>query len=100
MRNEAARLVVEQLRARMKDQALSGVQLADEIERITGARPSAVQVARWVGGANQLLRINPAFYAVTAALGLDPIEVLTDIAEAIQPVFVSADTASHREVGA
>lgn len=78
MENDVARLVAGQLRTGMKDRALSGVQLADEIERLTGARPSKMQVSRWLNAVKQLARVDPDLYPLCRALGLDPAVVVAD----------------------
>jgi transcriptional regulator with XRE-family HTH domain len=74
---EAARLA-DTLRAAMKSQSLSGSDLADEIERLTGGRPSAMQVSRWLRGERPLIRVSPDLTLIAGALNLDPVELICD----------------------
>lgn len=78
MASEAARLA-EALRAAKKDQALSGSQIAEQIERLTGSRPSLMWVTRRLRGQVPLVRVAPEFYALARALGVDPQELLAEI---------------------
>ena len=75
---EAARLA-EALRTAMKSQNLSGAALAREIERLTGKRPSDMQMSRWLRGERRpLIYVSPDLAAIATALGLDPVELACD----------------------
>jgi transcriptional regulator with XRE-family HTH domain len=68
--NEAARLA-EALRAGKKAQSLSGTQIAEQIERLTGSRPSLMWVSRRLHGEVSMIRALPELFAFADILGLD-----------------------------
>ena len=72
---EAARLAGK-LRAAMKDQALRGPAIADEVERLTGDRPSAMQVSRWLSGKRPLIRIAPELFVLAEIAGLSATDLV------------------------
>ena len=74
---EAARLA-DKLRTAMKDQALNGPAIADEVERLTGVRPSPMTVSRWLSGERPLIRISPSLRALAQVAGLDLTELVVD----------------------
>ena len=97
MTSEAAQLA-EALRAGKKAQSLSGAQIAEQIERLTGSRPSLMWVSRRLHGENgrrpmiQLsgpcphcnemsYALDPMLAAMADVLGVDPDAVLTNSAE-------------------
>lgn len=91
MANEAARLA-EALRAGKKQRGLSGAQIAEQIERLTGSRPGLMWVSRRLHGqapimtdgscrtcgrgGGELRYESPASAAMAVVLGVDPDEVL------------------------
>lgn len=101
MASEAARLA-EALRAAKKDQALSGSQIAEQIERLTGSRPSLMWVSRRLQGSTGrvpmirlgapcshcgevTIQLDPQLAAMADVLGVDPDEVLTGAVEGAAP---------------
>lgn len=93
MANEAARLA-EALRAGKKDRALSGAQIAEQIGRLTGSRPSLIWVSRRLQGSTGRvpmirlgapcshcgwrtpIELDPQLSAMAEVLGVDPDAVL------------------------
>lgn len=84
---EAARLA-DKLRTAMKDQALRGPAIADEVERLTGVRPSAMQVSRWLSGKRPLIRLAPELFVLAEIAGLDPLRLVA--ASMIEPAEPAA----------
>ena len=72
---EAARLA-DKLRTGMKARALNGTAIADEVERLTGVRPSAMQVSRWLSGKRPLIRIAPELFVLAEIAGVDPVRLI------------------------
>lgn len=96
----AARLAAT-LRAAAKDQALSGSDLADRIERLTGKRPSAAWISRRLGATHDsdesgtgrlrypLIRISPDLFTLATVLGLDPMDLIEDAVRNAKPAGVA-----------
>ncbi len=63
--------VAEMLRTGKKQQGLSDARIADEIERLTGSRPSLMWVSRRLHGHVPVLRVAPEFYSLADVLHLD-----------------------------
>ncbi len=77
-----AALLAARLRTAAKDQALSGSDIADRVERLTGVRPSATWLSRRVGTAADpvpLLRVSPDLFVLAGVLGLDPMDLIEDV---------------------
>jgi hypothetical protein len=76
---EAARLA-DKLRTAMKDRALRGPAIADEVERLTGVRPAyaAQWISRRLSGTKPLIRIHPDLYVLAEIAGLDPDQLILD----------------------
>jgi hypothetical protein len=74
---EAARLA-DKLRTAMKDRALRGPAIADEVERLTGERPkfAAQWISRRLSGEKALIRVSPDLYVLAEIAGLDPVELI------------------------
>lgn len=100
MTSEAAQLA-EALRAAKKVKALSGSQIAEQIERLTGSRPSLMWVSRRLRGDNgrrpmvQLsgpcphcgqisYSLDPTLQAMSEVLGVDPDVALTGSTPAVE----------------
>lgn len=81
---EAARLA-DKLRTAMKDQALRGPAIADEVERLTGVRPSAMQVSRWLSGERPLIRVHPMLYALAEIAELDSVGLIVESLAETEP---------------
>ncbi len=64
----------------MKSQNLNGAALADRVEQLTGERPNAMRVSRWLNPepSRVLIRISPDLALIAAALQLDPVELACD----------------------
>jgi hypothetical protein len=62
----------------MKDRALHGPAIADEVERLTGVRPAyaAQWISRRLSGTKPLIRIHPDLYVLAEVAGLDPMELI------------------------
>jgi hypothetical protein len=95
--SEAAQLA-EALRAGKKARSLSGAQIAEQIERLTGSRPSLMWVTRRLRGTNGrsamirlgapcqncgevVVQLDPMLAAMADVLGVDVDEVLAEAAE-------------------
>lgn len=79
--------IAEALRTATKSQNLNGAGIADAVERLTGQRPNAMQVSRWLSAGIPMIRVNPDLATVCRALGLDPVELACDaVREAAQVV--------------
>jgi transcriptional regulator with XRE-family HTH domain len=74
---EAARLA-DKLRTAIEDQALRGPAIADRVEGLTGVRPSAMTVSRWLSGERPLIRVSPHLRVLAEVAGLDPLELVHD----------------------
>lgn len=77
MASEAARLA-EALRAAKKAQSLSGTKIAEQIERLTGSRPSAMGMTRRLHGRVPLIRVSPELFALADILDLDVEQLVLD----------------------
>lgn len=77
---EAARLA-DKLRTAMKDRALRGPAIADEVERLTGERPkfAAQWISRRLSGAKPLIRVSPDLYVLAEIAGLDPVALILGV---------------------
>lgn len=75
---EAARLA-DKLRTGMKAQALNGTAIADEVERLTGVRPGAMQVSRWLSGKRPLIRIAPEVFVLAEIANMDPVALVLSV---------------------
>lgn len=92
MASEAVQLA-EALRAGKKARALSGAQIAEQIERLTGSRPGLMWVSRRLQGSTGrspmirvgapcshcgevTIQLDPQLAAMADVLGVDPDEVL------------------------
>jgi hypothetical protein len=62
----------------MKDRALRGPAIADEVERLTGERPkfAAQWISRRLSGEKALIRVSPDLYVLAEIAGLDPIDLI------------------------
>ena len=84
---DAARLA-SHIRAVMEREGLSGRDLADRIERLTGTRPSDMWVSRYVNGVYPLFRpasVSPHLRTIAEALGV-PYRDLLAIVVSASPV--------------
>jgi transcriptional regulator with XRE-family HTH domain len=108
--NEAARLA-EALRAGKKQQGLTGAQIAEQIERLTGSRPSPMWVSRRLHGSTGrvplvpvsapcqhcgevAIRLDPQLEAMTHVLGVDPDAVLAGSVEGAEPAETPEESAA------
>jgi hypothetical protein len=103
--NEAARLA-EALRAGKKRTGLTGAQIAEQIERLTGSRPGLMWVSRRLQGSTGrtpmiqvsapcrhcgevAIRLDPQLEAMAHVLGVDPDAVLAGSVEGAEPAEVT-----------
>ena len=105
MANEAAQLA-EALRAGKKQHGLSGAQIAEQIERLTGSRPGLMWVSRRLQGSTGrtpmirlgapcshcgevTIQLDPQLAAMADVLGVDPDAVLTGSVEEKTPASIA-----------
>lgn len=85
--NDVAAQLAEALRAGKKRQGLSGAQIAEQIEQLTGSRPGPMWVSRRLQGSNgrgpmvrpttcphcheNIVQIDPQLAAMAEVLGVD-----------------------------
>jgi hypothetical protein len=82
----------------MKDQALSGADLADRVERLTGDRPSPVWVSRRLLGVRPLIRVSEDLFVIAAALELDPMDLVEDAVRGPAPANNGSASPTFRKV--
>jgi hypothetical protein len=78
--NPEAFRIAEALRGAMAAQDLNGAELADRVEKVTGERPNAMRVSRWLNPepSRVLIRIHDDLAIVAQALGLDRDDLICD----------------------
>jgi hypothetical protein len=75
--SEAARLAAT-IRAGVKRQGLTGVELAKRVEQLTGEPYPAVYVSRRLNNTRPLIAIADDLYPLCEALGIDPAQAVAD----------------------
>jgi hypothetical protein len=90
MVDPAAAHLAAQLRTAVKDQALSGPDIAEKVERLTGTRPDLTWVSRRTNPNSKrfqpLIRVSPDLEVLCLALGLDPMDLIEDAVRATRAV--------------
>ncbi len=92
MTNSAAFRLAAVLRAAAKRQSLNGPALAERVERLTGARPDAMTVSRWLSGRHAvrpMIFVSPHLITMARVLDLDPREL------AVQALHAELDHQMH-----
>jgi hypothetical protein len=86
MVDPAAAHLAARLRTAVKDQALSGLDTAGEVERLTGKRPTRTWLSRRTNPHGKrfqpLIRISPDLFTLAQVLNLDPLDLIEDAVRA------------------
>jgi hypothetical protein len=96
--NPEAFRIAEALRGAMAAQDLNGAELADRVEKVTGERPNAMRVSRWLNPepSRVLIRIHDDLAIVAQALRLDRDDLICDAVRGVSLEQATEATSPYR----